>query len=87
MREIIDISYASLALGYLLVLAPFSLVLLYRAQVSGLFTSIVRMTVQLLFVGFYLQVVFQLDRWWLTSLWLVAMVAVADLSVIRGGRT
>ncbi len=86
MREIIDISYTSLALGYVLVLIPLSLVLFYRVRVAGLFTSVIRMTVQLLFVGFYLQVVFRLDAWWLTGLWLVMMIAVADLSVIKGAR-
>ena len=31
-----------------------------------------------------MQVVFELDRWWLTSLWLLAMIVVADLSVVSG---
>jgi putative ABC transport system permease protein len=84
-REIIDIPYASLALGYILVIIPLALVLVYRARVAGdLMAAIVRMTVQLLFVGLYLQVVFELDRWWLTLLWLVVMVVVADFSVARG---
>lgn len=84
MREMIDISCASLALGYLLLLAPLALVLIYRVPVArGFIVSVLRMTVQLLFVGLYLQVVFELDRWWLTALWLMAMVAVADLSVLR----
>ncbi len=84
MSEFADIPYASLALGYMLVLVPLSLVLLYRARMAGrLMVSVLRMTVQLLFVGFYLQVLFRLDLWWLTALWLLAMVAVADLSVVR----
>lgn len=84
MREMVDISYASLALGYLLLIAPFALVLIYKVPVAqGFMVSVVRMTVQLLFVGLYLQVVFELDRWWLTGLWLIAMVTAADLSILR----
>jgi putative ABC transport system permease protein len=84
-REIIDIPYASLALGYVLAIIPLALVLYYRARVaSDLAIAIVRMTVQLLFVGLYLQVVFRLDLWWLTVLWLVVMIVVADFSVAKG---
>ena len=42
------------------------------------------MTVQLLFVGFYLQIVFRLNSAWLNAAWLLIMIAVADGSVIRG---
>jgi putative ABC transport system permease protein len=85
MREIVDIPLWSLALGYLLALIPLSLVLFYRVGLArDIVTALLRMTVQLLFVGFYLQVVFRADRWWLTTLWLVVMMAVADLSVLRG---
>ncbi len=85
MRSIIDIEALSLALGYLLFLVPLSLALWYRVGIAGrLLTAVVRMTVQLLFVGLYLQVLFDLDRWWLTALWLIIMTTVADLSVIRG---
>jgi putative ABC transport system permease protein len=84
MRSIIDIEPLSLALGYLLLLIPLSILLIYRVRLVGdLVTSVVRMTVQLLFVGFYLQVVFDLHRWWLTALWLLAMMVVADFSILR----
>ena len=83
--ELYNIPFSSLALGYILILVPLSLVLFYRLGAPGeVLISVIRMTVQLVFVGFYLQVVFELDRWWLTSLWLLAMIVVADLSVIRG---
>jgi len=42
------------------------------------------MTVQLLFVGFYLAVVFDLDNPWLNAAWLLVMITVADVSVVRG---
>ena len=42
------------------------------------------MTLQLLFVGLYLQVVFKIDKIWLTGLWMMVMVVAADLSAVRG---
>jgi putative ABC transport system permease protein len=68
MKEI-DISIWNLAASYLLV--------------KQILTAVVRMTVQLLFVGLYLQVVFDLNNFWLTAFWVVAMVGVADISVLR----
>lgn len=46
--------------------------------------AVVRMTVQLLFVGLYLQIVFNLNNFWLNGLWLVIMIGVADASIARG---
>jgi len=86
-RTIIDISPWALALGYLLFLIPLSLSLFYRVRLVGdMITGVLRMTVQLLFVGLYLQVLFRLDQWWLTALWLLVMISVADLSVLKGSR-
>lgn len=46
--------------------------------------AIARMSVQLLFVGVHLQVVFRLNNPWLTLLWVAVMVAVADGSTLKG---
>jgi putative ABC transport system permease protein len=46
-------------------------------------TALVRMTVQLLLVGLYLQVIFRLNILWLNAAWLLVMVAVADVSIVR----
>jgi putative ABC transport system permease protein len=80
-----DISLWSLAAGYLLLIIPLAILLWYRIPlVSQMLTSIVRMSLQLLFVGLYLQVVFDLNSLWLTALWLVIMITVADASIIHG---
>ena len=85
MRAIIDIDLMSLALGYLLLIVPLALMLWYKVPRTGrVLVAVARMTVQLMLVGLYLQVVFDLDRWWLTMLWLVVMAVAADLSVIKG---
>jgi putative ABC transport system permease protein len=70
--------------GYLLLLIPLAIMLWYRVPLVGRTTmAIVRMTVQLLFVGFYLQVVFAYNRLWLNTLWVLVMIAVADVSIVR----
>jgi len=81
----IEITPWRLALAFLMAIVPLSIVLWYRVPLAGrTLTALARMVAQLLFVGLYLKVVFDLDRAWLTLLWLAVMIAVADLSVIRG---
>lgn len=87
MNEIVDIGFWSLAAGYLLLILPLAILLYLRVPIlieTGI--AIVRMTVQLLFVGFYLQVVFRLNNPWLNMAWLLVMVGVADGSILRGCR-
>jgi putative ABC transport system permease protein len=81
--QTLDIKWMGLALGYLLLLIPLCIAFWFKIKIlSALWISILRMTVQLLFVGFYLQVVFKLNHWWLNLTWLLIMVIVADLSII-----
>lgn len=83
--ELLDIRLGRLALAWLMALVPLAAILWYRLPMLGRsLAALLRMAVQLLFVGLYLSVVFQLDRPWLTVLWLIVMIAVADLSVVRG---
>ncbi|HUW62988.1 MAG TPA: ABC transporter permease [Candidatus Bathyarchaeia archaeon] len=85
MRETVEIGNLNLALAYGLLLFPLAIILWYRVPMLGeTVQSVVRMTVQLVFVGLYLEVVFRLDWWWLNALWLLVMIAVADVSVVRG---
>jgi len=80
-----DIGFGRLVLGYALLLFPLGIMLWLRVKmVRETLVAVVRMTVQLLFVGFYLQVVFRLNSVWLNAAWLLIMIAVADGSVIRG---
>ncbi|MCK5863362.1 MAG: ABC transporter permease [Candidatus Hydrogenedentes bacterium] len=79
-----DISYGQLAAGYILLLFPLTIFLWYGvALISDTIISMFRMTVQLLFVGFYLHVVFQWNNPWINFLWIAVMVIVADASIIR----
>ena len=87
MTNITDIDIMSLAVGYLLLIVPMAIILLKRVPMfRDAVMAIIRMTVQLIFVGFYLQVVFDLNKPWLNLAWVIMMVLVADVSIIRGCR-
>jgi putative ABC transport system permease protein len=81
----VDISWYGLALGYALLILPLGILLWARVPIVGkTLIALIRMTVQLLFVGFYLVVVFDLGSPWLNAAWLLVMITVADVSVVRG---
>lgn len=83
----LDIGIIGLLLGYLLLLFPLAFILFYRIKLlKPLTISVVRLTVQLLMVGLYLQLVFKLNAWWLNILWLVVMLVVADVSLLNASR-
>lgn len=74
-----------LVAGYGLLIIPLAILLWMRVPLVGrMLVGAVRMTVQLLLVGFYLQVVFKLNSPWLNAAWVLIMISVADVSVIRG---
>jgi len=81
----VEISLSGMATAYTLLLFPFAIILWYRLPILSQTTvALLRMTVQLLFVGLYLEVVFDLNSFWLNGLWLLVMVAVADVTILRG---
>lgn len=81
----IDIAPLRLALIYLLMLLPLSLLLWYGVgMVAQVLLALLRMTCQLLLVGFYLEFIFDLNQLWLNLLWITVMIGVADVSVVRG---
>jgi putative ABC transport system permease protein len=87
MNQIVDIGPWRLAAGYLMLILPIAILLFKRVPMlkdTGI--AVARMTVQLLFVGFYLQFVFRLNSPWLNLAWVVVMVGVADGSILRGCR-
>lgn len=83
----LDIGTAGLLLGYLLLIFPISFILYYRVRLMRRLTiSALRLTIQLLLVGLYLQFVFQLNAWWLNLLWLLVMLVAADISLVNSSR-
>ncbi len=73
-----------LVIGYGLLIIPFAILLWAKVPVLGRFAiAVLRMTLQLLFVGLYLQIVFKLNKPWLSGLWVLVMIIVADFSILR----
>ena len=80
----VEIHPLGLLAGYGLLIIPFAILLWAKVGMAGkVAISVIRMTVQLLFVGLYLQVVFKHNNPWLNGLWVLVMIAVADVSIIR----
>ena len=82
--KIEDMQLLRLALGYGLLLFPLGIMLWYRLGITGrTAVAVLRMTVQLLFVGFYLQVLFEWNNPWMNVGWVMVMILVADVSITR----
>ncbi|MBN1517163.1 ABC transporter permease [Candidatus Sumerlaeota bacterium] len=81
----IDIGIGGLAAAYALLILPCAVILWLRIPMLGQSAlAIARMTVQLLFVGFYLEFIFKLNNFWLNAAWVLAMIVVAEFSIVRG---
>ena len=84
MREVVDISVVNIILFTLLMLIPITVLKLKRLAIwHDLVISIIRMVLQLLFVGFYLNSIFKIDSLWLNLAWLSVMVLIATHTVVK----
>lgn len=82
--ETINIDTISLIMGYLLLAIPIVIFALLKIKlIKGSLIAVIRMTVQLFFVGFYLQFVFEINLWWVNLLWVLIMIAIANGTVIK----
>lgn len=82
--ETLDISLSRMALLYGLCLLPWSLLWLIGTQLSrDIGIGIVRMTLQLGLVGFYIKTLFIINNPWLNAAWILVMLLVADFSILR----
>lgn len=83
MSESVDISYWRLSFVYLLAMVPFFIMFYSRVPLLKKYIiAIIRMTLQLAFVGLYLDVVFLLNNLWLNLLWILVMITVATFGII-----
>ena len=81
----IDISWADLAIVYVLLILPVAILAYYRVGLlRRLGIGVLRMSVQLALVGLYLQYLFRLNNFWLNSAWIAVMLVVANLSILNG---
>lgn len=85
MSDILEITWPGLGVSYLLLLFPLAIFLYLGVDRAGrTLMAVARMTAQLLFVGFYLQVLFALNHPGVNLLWLLVMILVADGTVLSG---
>lgn len=79
-----EISFLGLATIYALLLVPLALfVLLKLPLLKDTAIAVLRMTAQLALVGLYIELLFSLNRWWLSGLWLLVMLLVANGATLR----
>lgn len=84
MEHVIDINYFELFAGYALMLIPIAILWYYRTGiVKDTIIAIVRMTVQLLLVGLYLEYIFKLNNSIINVCWVIIMSIVATYTIIH----
>jgi putative ABC transport system permease protein len=80
----IDLSLEKLAILYAMLLLPIGLIYRYSPTIlKSTIISIIRMSVQLFFIGFYLKYIFAFNSVWLNMLWIVIMVIAANTTITR----
>lgn len=81
--EIIELSWHQLAIAFIILIIPAGILGWYKTGLnSKMAIATVRMTLQLLFVGYYLEYLFELDNPWINLGWITVMVVVADFATI-----
>lgn len=82
--ETLDIGLPQMAVLYGVVLLPWLLLGLIGLRLHrDIGINLLRMTVQLGLIGVYLKTLFTLNDPWLNGLWILAMLVVADLTILR----
>jgi putative ABC transport system permease protein len=84
MDSTLDITWYNLALGYLLLLIPLAVFRYYRTGlIRETLWAAVRMTVQLLLVGVYLEYLFRWNNGWVNLAWVLLMIGAASGTTVR----
>ncbi|WP_299010451.1 ABC transporter permease [uncultured Shewanella sp.] len=83
MQSIIEISWLELSLFSFILLIPLSINYFLRlALAQEMIIASVRMAIQLVLVGLYLQYLFTLNNVWINVLWLLLMALIGTSSII-----
>jgi len=83
-KEVIDISWQMLTAGYLLMIIPLLIFNYYKTGlVKPTLWALLRMTIQLLLVGLYLEYIFKWDNPYINLLWVIIMTIVASYTVVK----
>jgi len=81
--DIIDLTWGQLAIGFGILIFPALILWKYKTGLlKKMGIAVVRMTLQLIFVGYYLEYLFEYDNPWVNLAWIMIMVVVADFATI-----
>lgn len=84
MDKIVDINYFELFAGYALMIIPLYVFWHFKTGlVKDTLISILRMTVQLLLVGLYLEYIFKINSIFINVLWVIIMSFIATYTIIQ----
>jgi putative ABC transport system permease protein len=84
MNEILDLSLIQLGALYLFLAIPMGLFYILKVSlIKDTFIAIVRMTIQLCLVGFYLSFLYQINHWAINLLWVLIMIIISVWTVIK----
>jgi putative ABC transport system permease protein len=84
MKDIIDINYLTLLMGFFLMIIPILVFLYYKTKlVKATLLASIRMTVQLLLVGLYLEYIFDLNSVLLNCTWVLVMALISSYTIIQ----
>lgn len=79
-----DISWLDLFLGYALLVIPlFFLYYFQTGLIKSTLIAIIRMTIQLLLVGVYLEYLFLLNHPLINVVWIIAMLIIASFTIVK----
>lgn len=82
--ETIDISYLHLLIGLALLVLPLYFLSYYRTGlVQATVVATIRMTAQLLFIGFYLNYLFEWNNPIVNTLWVLIMILIASQASLK----
>ncbi len=81
--DIIQLSWFQLAIGFIILIIPAAIFWWYKTGLNRqMIIGTIRMTLQLIFVGYYLEYLFEYDNAWINLAWIMVMVVVADFATI-----
>ncbi|AOT06903.1 ABC transporter permease [Pseudoalteromonas luteoviolacea] len=84
MQNVIDIHWWQLALFSLTLIIPYCISLHYQlGLLKETLISITRMTLQLILIGIYLELLFELNSIWINLAWMLVMVLVGASAIIN----
>ena len=82
-----DLSLFSMLMCAVLLLVPFAVFRYFKlGMTKDLLVSTLRMSVQLILIGFFLEYLFRLNNWVVNLLWFLVMITVAVFSVISSSK-